>query len=119
MLIVDGTRAVRAGMRAALARVRALTVVGEAGDGLTALGLIDALQPDVVLVDAQIPQLDGINVVRRVKGRWPAIRVVVLTLHPIDRAASLAAGADAFLLKGCSREDLIETLRGQSGEAPG
>ncbi len=113
VLLVDGTRSVRAGLRAALARAGDLSVVGEAGDGLTALGLIDALRPNLVLVDAQIPALDGIAVTRRIKGLWPMVRVVVLTLHPVYRAAALAAGADAFLLKGCPREDLLRALRGR------
>ncbi|NTW00485.1 MAG: response regulator transcription factor [Oscillochloris sp.] len=112
VLLVDSTRAVRAGLRATLARIRELTVVGEAGDGLTALHMVDSLQPDVVLMDAQMPQLDGITVTRQIKIGWPAIRVVVLTLHPIDRAAALAAGADAFLLKGCPREALLGSLCG-------
>ncbi|NTU78694.1 MAG: response regulator transcription factor [Chloroflexales bacterium] len=67
---------------------------------------------EIVLIDVRMPRLDGIEATRQIKGCWPKIRVIVLTLHPIYRAAALAAGADAFVVKGCSRDDLIQTLRG-------
>jgi DNA-binding NarL/FixJ family response regulator len=56
--------------------------------------------------------MDGLEATRLIKKNWPQVRVVILTMHPDQRAAALNAGADAFLLKGCQGETLIETILG-------
>jgi DNA-binding NarL/FixJ family response regulator len=95
----------------------ALEVVGEAADGAQALEQVSALQPDVVVMDLQLhtvsapgPRLDGMATIRLIKHRWPAIRIVVLTMYTVDRASVLAAGADAFLLKGCATSELLDAV---------
>ena len=94
-----------------------LEIVGEAEDGQEAVEQVRALHPDVVLMDLQMhsvsapdPRLDGIATIRMIKSRWPAIRIVVLTMYATDRASALAAGADAFLLKGCPTSELLATV---------
>lgn len=94
-----------------------IEVVGEAEDGPQAIELVWGLHPDVVVMDLQPhtvsasePRLDGWAAIQMIKSRCPAIRIVVLTMYATDRAAVLAAGADAFLLKGCPTRDLLEAM---------
>ena len=89
-------------------------VVGEAENGPQAVEQVWALHPDVVLMDLQLHtvsapalRLDGMATIQTLKSRWPAIRIVVLTMFATDRASFLAAGADAFLLKGCPTSELL------------
>jgi DNA-binding NarL/FixJ family response regulator len=63
--------------------------------------LVEKRRPDVVLMNARMPVMDGVEASRLIKERWPEIRVVVLTIHAAYRATALTAGADAFLIKGC------------------
>jgi DNA-binding NarL/FixJ family response regulator len=81
-------------------------VIGEAADGVQALTIVSERHPDVVLLDVEMPVMDGIEATRRIKRVWPKVRVVVLTMHATYRALALDAGADAFVLKGCSAEEM-------------
>jgi DNA-binding NarL/FixJ family response regulator len=85
-------------------------VVGEAINGWEAVQLVEACRPDVVLMDARMPVMDGPEATRLVKGKWPEVRVVVLTMYSVYRADALAAGADYFLLKGCPTKDLLVAI---------
>lgn len=87
-------------------------VVGEARNGYEAVQLVKTIQPDVVVIDACMPGMDGLEATRFIKKSWPQVKVIVLTMYPDQRLAALAAGADAFLLKGCLAETLIETILG-------
>ena len=94
-----------------------LEIVGEAQDGQEAVEQVGALHPDVVLMDLQMrtvfapePRLSGLATIRMLKRQWPAIRIVVLTMYTTDRASVLAAGADAFLLKGCPTNELLDAV---------
>lgn len=85
-------------------------VVGEARNGYEAVQLVKTIQPDVVVIDACMPGMDGLEATRFIKKSWPQVKVIVLTMYPDQRLAALAAGADAFLLKGCLAETLFETI---------
>lgn len=94
-----------------------MEVIGEAEDGPQALLQVQTLLPDVVVMDLRLrmgsapePGLDGIATIQTIKSGWPAIRVVVLTMYATDRASVLAAGADAFLLKGCPTKELLDAV---------
>jgi DNA-binding NarL/FixJ family response regulator len=96
---------------------RPIEVVGETDDGEETIDQVQMLHPDVVVMDLYArtesfpgPNVDGLKAIRTIKCRWPAIRIVVLTLHAADRCAALSAGADAFLLKGCSTRELLEAV---------
>lgn len=89
---------------------RVIEAVGEASDGQGAIDQIALLHPDVVVMELHMPRLDGMTAIRIIKSRWPQVRVVVLTMYATERAAALEAGADAFLLKGCPTEELLEAV---------
>ncbi len=110
VLIANDRRPSRSGLRAVLAVRPEIVIVGEAADGQEAVRLVAECRPDVVLMDAKMPVLDGVEATRLIKKRWPEIRVVVLTIHASYRADALAAGADAFLVKGCPARELLEAI---------
>jgi DNA-binding NarL/FixJ family response regulator len=120
ILICDNERRARQALKALL-RTREVTcdknasriqVAGEARDGAELVQLVEAIMPEVVVMDACMPGMDGLEATRVIKKKWPRIRVVMLTMYPDQRAAALQAGVDAFLLKGCHAETLIETILG-------
>ncbi len=100
VLVVDDQRPTRKGLRALLDLAPDVAWVGEAGDGQEAINMVEAWQPDVVLMDARMPMMDGIEATQRIKRLWPKVKVIVLTLYAEYHAQALAAGADAFLVKG-------------------
>ena len=110
VLIADDRRAARRGLRALLSLFPEVEVIGEAADGQEALVLVSRHRPDVVVLDIEMPVIDGVEATRRVKGEWPEVRVVVLTIHATYRASALAAGADAFLLKGCTAQEMRRAI---------
>jgi DNA-binding NarL/FixJ family response regulator len=116
VLIADDRPHSRRGLRAVLNLRPEIVIVGEAMDGEEAVRLVAALRPHVVLMDAKMPQMDGVEATRLIKERWPEIRVVVLTIHAGYQAEALAAGADAFLVKGGPREELLAAIVDQSQE---
>ena len=88
-----------------------IEVVGEANDSQQAIDQVGALYPDVVVMELHMPPLDGMVAIQTIKSRWPAVRVVVLTMYATDRAAALESGADAFLLKGCATSELLDAVK--------
>jgi DNA-binding NarL/FixJ family response regulator len=71
---------------------------------------VETVLPDVIVIDACMTGMDGLQATRCIKKNWPQVRVIVLTMYPDQRTAALEAGADAFLMKGCLAETLIETI---------
>ncbi len=114
VLIVDDQALVRAGFRLILEAQPDLLVVGEAGDGETAVGLATRLRPDVILMDIRMPGLDGLEATRRiVSASGTAPRIIILTTFDLDEYVYLAlqAGACGFLLKDVSPEQLVGAVR--------
>jgi two-component system response regulator DesR len=87
-----------------------MEVVGEATNGREAVHLVAQHRPDVVLMDMQMPGMDGLEATRTVKERWPQVKVIALTMYPGYRVEAVAAGVDAFLLKGSPTEVLQATI---------
>jgi DNA-binding NarL/FixJ family response regulator len=110
VLIADDRPHSRRGLRAVLNLRPEVVVVGEATDGQEAVRLAEALRPDVILMDAKMPRMDGVEATRLIKERWPEIRVVLLTVHAGYRADALASGTDTFLIKGCTGEELVAAV---------
>ena len=113
VLIADDRLTTRQGLRALLALLPQVEVIGEATDGDESIRLVSERQPDVVLMDMQMPVMDGVDATRRIKRQWPEVRVIVLTMYARYRAEALAAGADAFLLKDGAVDTLAGAILGQ------
>ncbi|MFL6126526.1 response regulator [Actinophytocola sp.] len=117
VLLADDQDLVRAGFRVILGMEDDIEVVGEAGDGFAAVELAERLRPDVVLMDVQMPGIDGLEATRRVLGggNTPGAGMRVVILTTFDREdylfEALRAGASGFLLKNASPEDLVEAVR--------
>ena len=109
--MVDDSSAVRDGLQSILRAYPDIKVVGEATDGVEAITRAEQLQPDVILMDAQMPELDGIAATRQIKERLPNIKVLLLTVHTEYVEAALAAGADSHLLKDSGRQELVQAIR--------
>jgi DNA-binding NarL/FixJ family response regulator len=93
-------------------------VVGEAANGQEVVAHVARLHPDVVLMDARMPVMNGFEAAHQIKKLWPAVRVVMLTMHPGGRTEALAMGVDAYLLKGCTLRELLEAIAGPDRPEP-
>jgi RNA polymerase sigma factor (sigma-70 family) len=113
ILIADDQQLIRSGLAMVLGATEGMDVVGEASDGIEAVALAASLAPDVVLMDVQMPRLDGISATREITRSSPASRVIILTTFDIDAYAfgGLEAGASGFLLKDSSSEDILAAVR--------
>lgn len=100
VLIADDSAPARCGLRALLITWPEVEVVGLATNGHEAVRLVEEHQPDVVLMDLQMPVMGGLQATQLIKKQWPAVTVVVLTTYATQQAQASAAGADIFLLKG-------------------
>ena len=110
ILIADDRLFSRNGLKALLVTQLGIEIVGEAANGQEAVQIVLECQPDIVLMDVRMPVIDGLEAVRMIKDRWPEVKVIMLSMYPSHRAEALAAGADAFLVKGCPAEDLLEEI---------
>ncbi len=113
VLIVDDHTIVRKGIRALLAEIEGLEVVGEAADGQEAVAQAEALHPDVILMDLAMPKLDGIEATRQIKASQPESRILVMTSFAADDKVfpAIKAGALGYLLKESDPEDLVQAIR--------
>jgi DNA-binding NarL/FixJ family response regulator len=125
VLLVDDHPLVRAGIRRVLETHPGLTVVGEATDGADALRLIESLHPEIVVLDLAMPDVDGLEVLDRLRRRSKTLRILVLTMHaqPEYVRRAIEAGADGYLLQESAVQELliaIDTVReGRPYYSPG
>ncbi len=120
VLLADDSAKARNGLRALLSTIHSTSsssvdrstfeIVGEASNGQETVELVAELKPDAVLLDAQMPEMDGLEATRLIKKKWPEVRVVMLTMHSWYEAEALRAGTDAFLVKGCPTSDLLNAF---------
>lgn len=113
IVIADDYDLARAGLRAVLAEEGGVDVVGEAADGLTAVALCRRLKPDLVLMDVNMPELDGLAATRIIKQDCPGTRVIIVTMHddPDHLLEALKAGATGYLLKSAPWRDVTAAVR--------
>jgi len=113
VLSVDDHPVVREGIAALIARQSDMELIAEACNGREAVDLFRKHQPDVTLMDLQMPEMNGIDAIGAIRGEFPDARIIVLTTHPGDVQVSraLKAGARGYLLKGMLRKELLETIR--------
>ncbi|MDX1413265.1 MAG: response regulator transcription factor [Candidatus Promineifilaceae bacterium] len=113
ILIIDDHPIVRDGLLAILGTQPDFIVVGEAASGAEALLKFDQLRPDVVLLDLEMPEMDGVQVLRKLRRSTPEARVVVFTAFDTDERilGAVQAGAKGYLLKGAPRNELFAAIR--------
>ncbi len=120
VLLVDDQELMRMAFRMVIESQPDLTVAGEAANGLDAVAQVEALRPDVVLMDVRMPELDGVEATRRIVDSGSDARVIILTTFDLDEYvyAALQAGASGFLLKDAQPADLLSAIRAVgSGDA--
>lgn len=113
VVVVDDHQIVRDGLVALLGALDGAEVVGTAEDGREALHVVEETKPDVVVMDIQMPRLDGIEATRFVTGKHPDTRVVMLTMNEDDDTvlSAMRAGASGYLLKGSGAEEVHNAIR--------
>lgn len=113
LLLVDDESLIRRGLKALLKLEADLQVVGEADNGQTAMAQVEALQPDVVLMDIRMPIMDGVAATQEIVDRFPATKVLVLTTFDKDEyvAQALLNGAAGYLLKDTPSEEIAQAIR--------
>jgi DNA-binding NarL/FixJ family response regulator len=113
LLIVDDHPVVRDGLVAILGTQPDFEIAGEAASGEAALALYERLRPDVILLDLEMPEMDGVEVIKRLRATRPEVKIVVFTAFDTDERilSALQAGAKGYLLKGAPRSELFEAIR--------
>ena len=113
ILIADDHLVVREGLRTILEVADDMDPAGEAADGAEAVKLVGELAPDVVLMDLRMPNVDGIEAIKQIKARYPAVEIVILTTYDDDEyiIQGLRAGARGYLLKDSGRQALFNAIR--------
>lgn len=113
IVLADDHAIVRDGLRSLLEQEADMEVVAEASNGLNAIRCVDEYKPDVIIMDASMPILNGIEATRRIRSNQTETRVICLSMHCDSRFVSsmLQAGASGYLLKDCASEELILAIR--------
>ncbi len=113
VLITDDHLIVREGLHLILETTEGIDIVGEASDGAECLRLVTELKPDVILMDLQMPRMDGITAIGHLRREHPEIAIVILTTFNEDDLMihGLQAGARGYLLKDTNRENLLDTIQ--------
>ncbi len=113
ILLADDHTVIRLGLKLLLERQADFQVVGEAEDGRKAMQLAESLQPDVIVMDVAMPNLNGIEATRQITTAQPKVAVVVLSMHSDESYVmrALKAGAKGYLLKDSAEADLIQAIR--------
>src|SRR5947209_17461269 len=111
-LLVEDHTLVRAGIQSLLSGSPEIQVVGEAADGRAAVEQCAALQPDLVLMDVAMPDLNGIEAARQIKARWPGVRIIMLSMHASRQYIfeSLKAGVQGYVLKEAAFSELLTAI---------
>lgn len=118
LLIVDDNPQVRKDLVNTLALDEQVEIAGEAATGIEAIRTAEQLEPDVVLMDLGMPEMDGYEATRLIKARQLAKYVIVLTVHgyPAARQRAQSAGADAFIVKGTGLQDMLDMIKNVSSQ---
>ena len=113
IVLVDDHAIVREGLRSMLNTQSDLGVIGEAGTGADAIALIERLQPDIVLLDLEMPDINGVDVLERLRSTSPTVRVIILTAYGSDERIleAVRAGAKGYLLKEAGLAEVLNALR--------
>ncbi|MDI7743003.1 response regulator transcription factor [Lysinibacillus fusiformis] len=113
VLIADDHHVVRRGLLFFLKTQKDIEVIGEAKNGVEAVELVDSLQPDIVLMDLVMPEMDGIQATKKIKAKWPAVHILMLTsFSDKDHVLpAIEAGAAGYQLKDIEPDELVNSIR--------
>jgi DNA-binding NarL/FixJ family response regulator len=117
VLIVDDSEQIRERLVALLAESRQIRIVGQAGNGREALEAMQRLRPDTVILDIRLPGASGIEILKKIKARYPEVKVIMLTNFDFAhyRRQCRQLGADHFLNKTLEFEKIVDTVTGDPG----
>jgi DNA-binding NarL/FixJ family response regulator len=120
ILIVDDHQVVRRGLQMTIDAEKDMRVIAEASNGTQVLGVIKKHKPDVVLMDLQMPEMNGVDALKQTRPAYPNLPILILTTFTDDAHvyAALRAGASGFLLKEMSGDDLVAAIRGAAQGKP-
>ena len=112
-LIVDDQRLIREGIKALLETATEIEVVGAVNDGERALQIIETIQPDIVLLDIDLPGIDGLTVANQISLKFPQVKIIILSSHETEQYVSKAmeSGAKGYLLKNLSSQELEWSIK--------
>ena len=125
IVIAEDHTILREGLKALLSSDPQFDIIGEAEDGRQAVRCVEKLEPDLILMDLSMPRMSGMEAIREIKNRFPAIRIIALTVHKTDEYlhTTLQAGADGYVLKDATHDELVlaikKVMKGQSYLSPG
>jgi len=113
VLLADDHRIMREALRSLIEKESDMKVVGEAGDGRTAVRLAEEVSPDVIIMDISMPELNGVEATNQILSEAPNVKILGLSMHSDEHfvAGMLKAGGSGYLLKDCAAEELIQAIR--------
>ena len=113
IILADDHPIVRRGLRSVLEAEKNFSLIGEAGDGLEAVRMVENLQPDILITDMMMPGLTGLEVTRQVRHRVPKTKIIILSMHASESYVleALRNGANGYVLKDTVSEELVEAIR--------
>lgn len=111
VLIVDDQPRARQSMKALLGAWHQVEEVCEAANGSEAIHVVEKFHPDLILMDARMPTVDGLEATKLIKAKWPEIKIIILSMYPDFKTDALASGADAFVSKSDPPDKLRETFK--------
>ena len=112
IVLADDHTILREGLRALLSAVPNFEIVAEAGDGREAVRCVEKLGPDLLLMDLSMPRMSGMDAISEIKKRFPAIKIIALTVHKTEEylMATLQAGVDGYVLKDATHDELVMAI---------
>jgi CheY-like chemotaxis protein len=110
VLVVDDQPRARQSLKALLATWPIIETIREAANGKEALALVEESPPDLALMDIRMPEMDGLEATRRIKAKWPQVKIIALSVYIEQATEVLAAGADAFVCKCEPPDALLKAL---------
>jgi two-component system nitrate/nitrite response regulator NarL len=110
LMVVENNSRARRALAAYISLQAEIQITAEASNGLEAIRKIRSVSPDIVLMDVRMPVMNGLEATKIIKKYWPKVKVIALTMYQNYQSEALSAGADAFLVKGCSGAELISAV---------
>jgi RNA polymerase sigma factor (sigma-70 family) len=117
IVLAEDHTILREGLRALLSADPNFEIIGEAPDGREAVRCVEKLEPDLLLIDLSMPRMSGMDAIREIRKRFPAVKIIALTVHKTEEylLTTLQAGADGYVLKDATHEELVMAIKNVMG----